>query len=635
MNGKRQWTLMAAVLLIAALGPSADAGLRAIHRGGQTFVIFPEVDRLVEKEQITWGELKALLAQLSESRQVRYRVYRHTAPITVATLGGAERIAEVAPLSAYNARGRSVDECIAAVRRKATDDVELAKELARSDYFAGYTPDSPQMDDVVIERFAVEPGKPLPPGVGLYVHSPKKTGKAYYAVTLAVGGREDPASFKTLPIPVAETVGPGEPVLQSGANVTVFYDYPGRRYRYVQWAAPPLTNQPSEYYNWGVFVPAGYDAAKIKRLSVFFHDARQRYLKPPWPHRQDTVLISPHDAPLASYGYGYNDALGTDKPPEEGTVRPFFARRVDAGIDWALKKFGADPARVSVGGRGYWGGTAALQYGLKRPGKIAYVLAGGNPDPDPGQTPETFVMYNWRPNDRPRTTPIGQIEAAWGKREWDLKTEDGASIWKVANLIAYVKNTNRPLPYMTLGAGSTSFTWKQQTELMQAFRASRNAFMAQFYWGGSDFVGLPRDGFEPRTDRPLLATWPLAYSPNAAFMDKHFFTGNRGYGGGCRLNNRVRWESETIVDTADRVEFTVFADRTVSYAGTSVCEATVRNAAAFKPDVGEKLVWTLTELAGQKKQLGTGEITVGKDGRIVLKEVAFGPPARLLIQRAK
>jgi hypothetical protein len=53
---------------------------------GQTFVIFPEVDRVIEKEQITWGELKAVLARLEEARQVRYRVYRHTAPITAATL---------------------------------------------------------------------------------------------------------------------------------------------------------------------------------------------------------------------------------------------------------------------------------------------------------------------------------------------------------------------------------------------------------------------------------------------------------------------------------------------------------------------------------------------------------------------
>ena len=73
----------------------------------------------------------------------------------------------------------------------------------------------------------------------------------------------------------------------------------------------------------------------------------------------------------------------------------------------------------------------------------------------------------------------------------------------------------------------------------------------------------------------------------------------------------------------------------MSYAGTSVCETTVRNAAAFKPDPGEKLAWTLTELTGQEKQLGIGEITVGKDGQIVIEKVAFGPPARLVIQRAK
>jgi hypothetical protein len=635
MNGKRQWAFLAAVLFLAALSPHADAELRAIHRAGQTFLIFPEIDRLVDREPITWGELKAVFARLDQTRQVRYRVYRHTAPITAATLAEAERIAEVAPRSGYNARGRSVDECIAVVRRKALDDAELAKDLARSDYFDSYTPDSPPMDDVLIERFSVEPGKPLPQGLGLYVHNPDEEGNAYYAVTCVVNGSEDSTTLVAMARPVTESVGLGEPVLQGEANVTVFYDYPGRRYRYVQWAAPPLTHQPGEYYNWGVFVPAGYAAAKIKRLSVFFHDSRQRYLKPPWPHRQDTVLISPHDAPLAGYGYGYNDALGSGKPLKEGTVRPFFARRVDAGIDWAIDEFGADPARVSVGGRGYWGGTAALQYGLKRPGKVAYVLAGSNPDPDPGQTPESFLMYSWRDNERPRPTPIGQIEAVWGNREWELKTEDGQSIWKVANLVDFVNSADHPLPYLSLGAGSMSFTWKQQTELMQAFRASRNAFMAQFYWGGSDFVDVPRGAFEPRSDRPFLATWPLIYNPNATFMDKHFFTGRRGYGGGSRLNNRVRWESETIVDTADRLEFTVFSDRAVSYAGTSVCETTVRNATEFRPNAGEKLAWTLAEVAGRNQQLGAGEITVDKDGRIVLDELAFGPPARLVIVRVK
>ena len=48
MNGKRLWVFPAAVLLIAAFGPPAKAELRAIHRAGQTSVVFPEVDRLIE-----------------------------------------------------------------------------------------------------------------------------------------------------------------------------------------------------------------------------------------------------------------------------------------------------------------------------------------------------------------------------------------------------------------------------------------------------------------------------------------------------------------------------------------------------------------------------------------------------------
>jgi hypothetical protein len=630
-------TLLLVVLVVPAAAWAADpappAGLRVLHRAGQTFIIFPEAERLVTKERITWGELKPLLAPLDKPGPTRYQVFRHSAPITAANVDSAQRIAEVKPLSAYNVRGRSVDECIAAVRRRAIDDLELATKLARSGYFGRFNPDAPEMDEVTVERFAVEDDKPLPLGVGLYVHSPRKAGKAYYAVVATASGRRVRNAFHALQAPVAEAVGRGEPVRQGEADVTVFYDYPGKRYRYVQWAAPPLTHQASEYYNWGVFVPAGYAAAKTKRLSVFFHDSRQRYLKPPWPHRPDTVLLSPHDAPYASFGYGYNDALGTGKPLEGGTVRPFFALRVDAVLDWAVREFGADPGRVSVGGRGYWGGTAALQYGIRRPGRIAYAMAEGGPDANPRQMPYEYKVYLWRASERPRPTRRKEIDAVWGKPEWSLKCESGRSIWDQMDLPAYVRAAKAPLPYLSLGAGSMSSTWQQQTELMLAYKQSRNAFMSQFYWGGSGHVPVPRDGFEPRSDRPLLATWPLQYSPNAAFMDKHFFTGLRGYSSGCRLNNRVRWESETIVDTAGRLEMTIYSDRTVSYAGTSVCETTVRNARQFKPAAGKKLTWTLTAVQGGRRLAG-GEITVGKDGRIVIPELAFGQPARLLIRRA-
>ena len=184
-------------------------------------------------------------------------------------------------------------------------------------------------------------------------------------------------------------------------------------------------------------MPRGYAQADVKRLSVFFHDANQRYLKPPWPHRQDTVLLSPHDAPYRSFGYGYNDALGTPRPFREGKVQPFFARRVDAMLAWAVRKFAADPACVSCGGAGTWGGTAALQYGLRRPGKIAYVMAEGGADADPQQTPHEYSMYG---RGDVRKTHRAEMEAVWGKPEWKIPGENGRPVWEELNLVAWVRS---------------------------------------------------------------------------------------------------------------------------------------------------------------------------------------------------
>jgi hypothetical protein len=220
-------------------------------------------------------EMKVPLTEMDRSRVVRCRVYRYAKPITAASLSQAELLAEVPPMSGYNVLGRSVDQLIAQHRRRAVDDMEFAKQLARNDYFAKYHPDMPEMDEVRIPRFAIEDGRPLGPRLGLYVHHPDRAGKAYYAVVPAVDGAADARDVSGAG-PVDEVVGPGEPVLQGKPEVTVFFDYPGERRHYVHWAAPPLANLPNQYYNGGLFLPRGYAQASVKRLSVFFHDAGQR-----------------------------------------------------------------------------------------------------------------------------------------------------------------------------------------------------------------------------------------------------------------------------------------------------------------------------------------------------------------------
>lgn len=618
--------------------PPPVRGLKVMHRAGQTFVTWQEIDRRVAKESVTWGDLNRLLDEADQARAIRYRIYRHTAPITATTIAQAEFLGEVGPLSAYNVRGRSVDQLMAIVRRRAIDDLELAKRLAREDYFTKYGPDMPEMDEVVVNRFAIEVGRALPIGAGLYVHHPQRAEKAYYGVAVAVDGVANLAQWTQENATIAamdETVGAGEPVLQGKPDVVVFFDYPGTRLQYVQWAAPPLAHLPNQYYNWGVFVPRGYEEAKPRRLSIFFHDRHERFLKPAWPHRLDTVLLSPHDAPYRSYGYGYHESLGTLRGFKEGKVEPFFARRVDAVLAWAIKRYHAEPGRVSCGGHGPWGGTAALQYGIKRPGTIAYVLADASPDPDPEKMPYEYSFYG---RGDLAKSHRADMDAVWGKSQWNLPGANGKPIWQEVSLPAYVRANGRKitLPYVSLGAGGLHVTWLQETELMKAYLETHNAFMGEFWWGGSPCLALPVSAdmgdrpFEPRNDRPLLAVASRDCGPSPKFMAEQFETGKRGYSSGARLNTKHRWEPEDIVDTPERLEMTTFSAAVV-YAGGDTCEVVLRNARCFKPAPGEKVAWSLRGLDRSKGE--SGEVVVGEEGWVILPAVHFGPPARLTLER--
>jgi hypothetical protein len=623
--------------------PPQVTGLKAVHRAGQTFLTWQDSFKPFSDGPVKFAQLRSAMDEVDKEHVVRYRIYRHSQPITAANLAAAELLAVVPPLSMYNIRGRSVDELIAQVRRKAMEDHDLAKSLAKTRYFQSYNPDMAEMAEVMIRPLAIEDGKPLAAGTGLYVHCPETASTAHYAVLAQVDGVTNTVEFASNVASVQERVGPGEPVLQGPAQVTVFYDYPGQRLQYVQWAAPPLAHLPNQYFNWGVFIPRDYDAAAVRRLSVVFHDVQQRYLKPAWPHRRDTVLLSPHDYPYRSFGYGYHESLGTLKSFQQGAVQPFLGRRVDTMREWAVKRFKADPACVSCGGSGHWGGTAALQYGLRRFGKIAYVLADGSADANPQLTPYTYNPFQPTPGDT--KTGRAMMDAVWGKPQWKIKAESGKTIWEEMDLPAYVRAAKTPVPFLTLGAGSLHVTWPGEAALMRAYMESRNGFMAEFFWGSSPFLPLPvtaQEGdspFEPRAKGPMLACWPKSTGITAKFYEAQFLTGKRGYTSGDRFNTKPRWMPDDIVDTPERLEMTLFSGKVV-YAGSETTETTIRNAQHFKPAPGEKLVWSLTALDGKQKSsvrqaFQPDAITVDPHGLITIPKLTFGAPARLVIQREK
>jgi hypothetical protein len=233
------------------------------------------------------------------------------------------------------------------------------------------------------------------------------------------------------------------------------------------------------------------------------------------------------------------------------------------------------------------------------------------------------------------------VEAVWGKPEWDIQTQSGTPVWEEANLPALVRaSPGTTMPYLSLGAGSMHVTWKQETELMKAYLATGNAFMSAFFWGGGPALPLPVGAesgdfsFEPRLDKPRLACRPVQHAPNPQFFqaDGPFATGKRGYSSGGRLCTRPRWHPDDIVDTEHRLEMTIYSARTVSYAGTVVCDVTVRNTREFLLQSGENIAWTVVPAAGGDATQ-SGQLTVDRDGRVVVPGVVFGRPARLKLER--
>ncbi len=601
----------------AAAPPKRALHVKALHRAGQTFITWEELDKPFSDKPVKLKELRAAREELESRRTVRYRVYRHTRPIDAESLAQAELLGEVEPFSGCNLRGASLDRLIYQHQLRALEDAAFARSIARGP-FGGYSQTMPEMGEVVIDRLAIEDGKPLAAGTGLYVHHVGKPGKAYYAVVPMIDGLAVPGGDGwSLAGPVDEQVGTGGPVFQCVENLKVFYDYPGQRRRYVQWCAPTTrtANLPNQYYNWGVYLPPAALEEKSEArlaLAIYFHDGQHLYMRPRWPHRTDMITISPHDDP-ASFGYGYHESLGTLRSFAEGCVRDYTARRIDAFVEWVTRSFRVDPARLSTHGMGALGGTAALHYGLRNAARISLIVA-GTYDPDPQQTPPTRKVDNYPV----RKTHLGALQAVWGRTEWTLKTAEGKSIWDDRNLVAFVQaHPKLDLPFLSLGSGSMHYTWPAENAFLKALLAAHQPFWTGFTWGGEP----PRFGpLYVRRDRLYLAAAPTEADLARANWAQHdrWTKGALGYWSGGEINTGLGWDVNDIVDTGDRLEVTVTGGGG---------ELAVRNAQAFKLAAGEKVRW---ELRSQGRPTTSGEAAADENGLLVLSGVGRG---RLIVTR--
>jgi hypothetical protein len=614
-------TITFSVLALLVLGHSApgavpkQAGaLQAVHRAGQTFVTFADPEDTFG-DAPTWGQVRQYRSQAD--RKIRYRIYRHDKPIDTANIGQAKLLAEVEPLSGINVNGWSFERLVNQIIFGNEDQGELGKYGP----FDKLGPDSPEAQKLVLPRLAIEDGKPLASGRGLFVHSAAEKGQAYYAVTASAGGEENRTEFgpaNSLAAPVNEGPAVWQPVEQAEGQ-PFGYDFLGKRHFYVTWVAPPLAPKPM-YFNWSVLVPP--NCTSPAPVELYFHAPGGSYARPPQKFLAKSIQICPHDYPFSGW-YGYNDALFTGGKAEQGKVQPYTIRRIDAFLDWARTRFPVDATRtIAVGGDG------AMMMALYRPKLLAYVISPG------------FDGLQLNPK------VAKQFEAAWGPRAANIVDDQGRGEWGWGEPDVVLAGTRLPnnkdnkaaapkvapdatgaaadLPLIICGGRSWGVDpgyARGRGRLSYAVQGTRHPFYGRWGWRNADypakFTGLWY-GLDIANDTPLPAITNCSTDVDSEAE------GN--------ANGWINWQQ--VSDTAESFEAT-FIGRGNTFT------LTPRRLSKFKIAPGETIVWEASAVEVEprtreaKPAPQTGQVKADSHGVVTVPNLAIPKGWGLRVKMAK
>ncbi|KPK82817.1 MAG: hypothetical protein AMJ81_09145, partial [Phycisphaerae bacterium SM23_33] len=546
-----------------AAWPKQVAGVQAFHRSGQVFVTFEETEPPdAGKQRVTWAELgKSMKCDyyrpqpVPGRRELRYRVYCHDEPITPANVGRAELLAEVLPGSAFNTRyGLSTDQ-------------------QRPGLAAGILPGEGKQADCLAVRVAVEPGKPLPPGTGLYVHTARRQGRFYYAVLSAADGVTN-----TVDISQANTAGPitqrpadPEPVLYKE------FVTQARGAKFVQqwysfWAVQPLSLWPARYD-----VVVGYCPELLAGpapLSVV-RSGWNSWPSAPQPSKTTGMIMSHTADQPVDFRTGLNDALGTLKGFGGGTWKPFHSNRQEALIKWMLAKWPVNGSRICAS-LGAWGFME-----IYRGERYAFIRGWGLPELSKGFQSWQRACGIWGPPGMYRDRPAHE------------------NPFVVSNVTDWVlAHPEKELPYCYVHAGGgahyTEMGWPPFPRFLWAMMKTKRAFVFSTCRSPvADAITAGRLSF--RLDQSLPAFANCSLDDNVGEGDLRSGKGwNRS-----QINGYLLWDPLTITDQPDRWEITVWVDAS-AFPDDCTVDLTPRRCRNFKAKPGRKFTWTSTVLPEDK-----------------------------------
>ncbi len=581
---------------------AAVSQLAAAHRDGQTFLTWKEPFDVVAKDEPAFEEFERAVLAARGKRQVSYRVYRHDQPITPANLGQAQFVREVPEaLSCWNllaiANTEHPQEGVTQRSPLREGNLRLAHPMSR--YRLG------------------DSSPPLARGTGLAVLTAKQPGRYYYAVTVAVDGRE-----------AVDALGAGqslaEPVGESPATFpAIVYQRtrqpPGNDRQspavdvYVSWLEPPLVHKPRpvEVYlvRWPDLPPGSDAKRRPLYVNLGTYGSHATEMSDPGFHAARRYVPGAVTIALAEEGTlwaGDHECLGTLRGLDEGVVWNHEQRRVLAATAWAAQRrdLFVDPERLYV-----WGQAAG--WALRHGELFAVVMSNGHNN---FKTSREGRKHFWR---------FGLPEHS---KNWL-----GTDHLDYLDLASWVReNPAVELPYWVCAPAYGAFPdhtlgdfgFKPWQEFIGAMKDTRRAFAAVWMSNGPGLVwGVWREMVPkitlhqslPAFSNCSLDTSPMTDHPKGSYYPGRFDQDFQKYAdkeGGINLYQR--WDPEGLVDEPHRWAVTVWLagpDEHGQYgspAGSATSDVTPRWCRQFKPSPGERFRWTNTSLAnGKLLQSGT------------------------------
>jgi hypothetical protein len=422
-----------------------------------------------------------------------------------------------------------------------------------------------------------------------------------------VANVRDFSGANALAEPVEETVGTGVPVRQGEGLRGPYFDFPGTRWTYVQWCAPPLAPRPNRYFNWSVLVPP--QVSGKAPVELYFHPAGYSYAQPSKKLLLGSIQIAPHDYPPSGW-YGFNEAWGTGEERAWGRVINHTQKRVLDFLEWAKKELPIDPDRVfAVGGDG------AAAIALAYPDVFAGVYITGF---------EARVL-------NPKMEE--EFAAAWGPRSAEIRDAAGRGQWGWAMLDELVSaDPGRDLPLFVCrgaswgrdegwGKGRGRFYRAMLAGPGTAGQAGRagcpQPLVGHWAWGGELPCPNKYDGLWRGLD--LTRTSPVLAFSNSS-LDQE------GEGNG-QTNLAYAWRD--LKDAPEAFEVTVTGRE-------STFDLTPRRTQQFRMKPGELVRWEAVSLPvrkGESPAVQRGETAADAHGRVTVRGLQYPRDAGGLVVR--